>query len=85
MPDCDKCIPPLLPGNEKIANVYLAVRGQVITAGPQGIVVDINYQSLDIVMDMYEIEDKKDCFERVVGLFRTMLAEERNTIPQGVD
>ena len=61
-------MPPLMPENEDIIKVYLAVRGQVIT-GFAG-VIDINYLAVKMLMDLYEIKNQKQCFEGVIDLFK---------------
>ena len=73
-PDCDNCLPPLLPDNEDVVRVFNVVQGQVVTAG-QGKVVDINHAAIHHAIRIYKVVDKKDCFERVTWLFHELLSE----------
>jgi hypothetical protein len=69
-------MPPLLPENEEIIQVYVTVRNQVVTAG-MGEVVDIHFPSLQWVMDLYEVVDQKRCFEKVLHIFHEKLQVQR--------
>lgn len=33
-------------------------------------VIDLDYKSLKFIMDLYEIEDQKRCFELIISMFR---------------
>lgn len=74
-PDCNKCLPPLLPENEDAIRVFVAVQGQVITAGEKGKVVDIDHSSIHASMVMHKVRDRRDCFDKVVTVFHTLLTE----------
>ena len=62
-PDCDECLPPLWPDNALPLEIYLKVQNQHIMgfSGP----VDLNLESLFRVLDLYEVKDKKRCFDLV--------------------
>jgi len=66
--------PELLPSNREVISIYNCVRGQLIVS--TGGVVDLNYPALFAVMELYEIEDRVTCFERVAGVFRYFLNEQ---------
>lgn len=76
IPPCESCMPPLLPENEPVVNVYSLVRNQVVTAG-MGEVVDLNFTSLKTVMDMLEVSDQRRCFEKVLRIFHEKLQRQR--------
>lgn len=70
------CRPFLMEQNEDATKVYLATMNQVVTAG-MGTIVDIDFNAIKFVMELYDIQDKKTCFEKVVGMFRHFLEESK--------
>jgi len=70
-PNCEECIPKILPENREIVNVYLHVHNQHIMgfSGP----VDLNLSSLSFVMDVLDVKDKKYVFEKVHRVYRYIL------------
>jgi hypothetical protein len=66
-PPCDTCMPTILPENMEVFNVFQHAKDQVIVSGGRPVAID--YKSLDIVMNMLEVEDKQTVFERVVSLW----------------
>ena len=64
--DCPRCLPFLLEENEDAALIYMLTQGQLIF-GPKG-PVDINQLAVHEAMKLYRIENKKDCFEKVLRL-----------------
>ena len=73
-PPCDSCIPPLMPENVDAINVYLLVRNQVITVG-MGEVVDLHFPSVKIMMDMLEVKNQRQCFDKVLYIFHDWLKD----------
>jgi hypothetical protein len=65
-PPCKECIPPLMSVNEDARMIYYYTQGQVIVGG-MGTVIDVMYPSIAIAMDMFDVDDKKRCFKRVVA------------------
>jgi hypothetical protein len=63
--------------NEDTAMIYMAVRGQVITRGADGAVIDINHLAVDAAIERNGVEDKKRVFEQVVKTFHHFLKERR--------
>ena len=61
--------------NEDAETVYLAVRDQFIMspAGP----VSINQMAVHAAMDMYEVEDRVGCFEKVLKLYGHFLKKDQ--------
>lgn len=39
--------------------------------------VDLDYNAVKVVMDLYKIENQLDCFQRVVKVWHTMAATDR--------
>lgn len=72
---CEICVPPLLPENEEALLIYLAVQDQLITGfnGPVG----LDQNAIHKAMDLYEIKDRRDCFEKVVALGRHIVGEQQ--------
>jgi len=62
-PDCEECLPPLWPENVLPLEIYLKVQNQHIMgfSGP----VDLNLESLFRVLDLYEVNDKKQYFDLI--------------------
>jgi len=72
--DCKACVPPLLPENEDAEFIYFKVEDQVIFG--MGGAVALNQMAIHSAMDLYEIEDRQDCFEKVVVVGRHMIAKQ---------
>ena len=70
------CIPFLNENNEEAVSVYTMVANQVITAG-MDIIIDIDFNAIDFIMNLYDIKNRKVCFEKVVVLFRHFLEESK--------
>ena len=64
-----------MPENAEAAAVYRAVQGQVVTFfnGERSVVVDLNFPAVQMILDLYEIKDKRKCFEKVVRAFHHFL------------
>lgn len=81
-PPCSECMPELMDENKEAAEVYNMVKGQYITIG-QGEPVDISFQSIIIAMDMLEVQNRKNCFIKVLDVSRTIIGEERENANMG--
>lgn len=46
-------------------------------------VIDLDYKSLKFIMDLYEIEDQKRCFELIISMFRDVQKFRVNTEDTG--
>jgi hypothetical protein len=68
---CRECLPELMLENSDVWRIYAMVSGQLIigAAGPLG----INHNAIHKAMELYEIENKRDCFERVCAISEHML------------
>lgn len=75
---CDTCRVELMEENEDAAMVFVNTRRQVITAGMNGNIIDINLCAVKDVMDAYEIADQKTCMEKVASAFRHFLAKKKS-------
>lgn len=67
-PDCETCVPRLMPANMDAMRIWPVVRWQVVTAG-MGQPVDIDHSSVWKAIEMYRVSDPLRCFESVVMLF----------------
>lgn len=76
-PPCEACKPEILEANEEAVFIYTIVGRQVITAG-LGEVIAINYEAINFTMNLYEIENKQTCFEKVTWLFDYILKETKD-------
>jgi len=72
---CYKCIPEVLDENKDALRVYLMARNQIISVGMGGI-VDISFEAVKFIMDLYEIENQRIVFEKVLGVARYFINEE---------
>lgn len=52
----------------------MTVRGQRITAG-MGQVIGISIPAIEIVMNLYEVKDKRKCLIRVLNTFNHFMKE----------
>ena len=75
-PPCATCWVDLKEENEDAARIFRVVRGQYIVFGER--VVDLNFQSVKVIMDLYNIRDQKACFEKVLNIFHRFLKEKDN-------
>jgi len=66
-------LPPLRPENIDAMTIYKATHDQLIVgvSGP----VAINQTAIHNAMELYEIQDRIDCFEKVVSASRTLLED----------
>ena len=55
--------------NDEALSIYQICSGQLILA-PMGGPIGINILAVKTAMDLYDIEDQKDCMERVLFIFR---------------
>jgi len=59
-------VEPLLEENKEAIFIFSKVLNQAIFAGVDGAPIDLNFQSVDFIMRLYRIENKLDCFEKVL-------------------
>jgi len=62
------CQPVILPRNREAWRIYQTAQTQVVTAG-MGDVIGINFNALEFVMELYGVENRRECFEKVNVLF----------------
>lgn len=74
--DCKKCIPELLSENTDAEQIYLTVQDQLIVG--MGGAIALNQIAIHKAMDLFEIEYKRDCFEKVVMLSRHFIGKEKD-------
>jgi len=67
-PPCKECRVELLEANEDIIEVYNLVRNQVLMA-PSGDTLALNYATLIELLDLLEVEDKKETFFGVLHCY----------------
>lgn len=76
--NCGECMPEALPGNVLILDIFGKVQNQHIMGfnGP----VDLNFESLRFIMDVYDIKDKISVFERVYKAYQTSTRKMREKV-----
>lgn len=72
---CEQCLPEMMPENLDAWKIYMIVSGQLIM-GPGG-PVDLDHNAIHHAMNLYGIENKRDCFERVMTLGRHLIAKKQ--------
>jgi len=74
-PPCENCFVDLMEENRQASQIYQLCRGQVITVGEQ--VIDLNYQTVKTMMDLYGVKDQRETFEKITRTFHHFLSKER--------
>jgi len=72
-PPCETCRVELVDENQEAAKVFMMTRNQVVSVGGQ--VADISIPAVKIVMDLYQVRNQRECFEKVRGLFLAMMSK----------
>lgn len=72
-PPCEKCRETPLEENKDAINIFFLIRHQLIMGmnGP----VDINHQAIHEAMKLYNIKNKRECFEKVLFLSNWWIGE----------
>lgn len=73
-PDCDSCIPPILPENENAFEVYELVKRQAIYVGMNGVPVELDFKALAFTMQMLGVDDRPGCFVKVRKIWHHILS-----------
>ena len=73
--DCLTCIPQILPANVDAEKIYMIVQDQYIMS--MGGAVAVNQMAIHAAMDLYEIENRVACFEKVLMLCRKILSDDK--------
>ena len=58
-----------MPENEEAVAIYAQVRSQAIYVGMDAVAVDLDYGAVQFVMDLNEVENKFDCFHKVLMMW----------------
>lgn len=72
-PPCETCRIETLAENEEALKIFMVVRNQLIS-GPMS-VIDINHLAIHAAMDLYNIKNRRQCFEKVIQLAGWWLAK----------
>jgi hypothetical protein len=64
-----------LPENVDAAQVYMAARGQIVTRGMEGVIVDISIPAIESAMRIFNVKDMIDCLQKVRRTFYHFLKE----------
>jgi hypothetical protein len=76
-PPCESCRVELREENEEAARIYQLVRRQIITFfnGEVDKEIDLNFASVNTVMDIYNVKNKLECFNKVIRAYYHFLGE----------
>lgn len=66
-PPCETCKPVSLEENANAINIFFLVRTQLII-NTDGYPIDIIHQAIHEAIKLYEIKNKKECFEKVLKM-----------------
>ena len=69
--------------DKEVFEIFNIVQSQAIFAGMDGMPVDLDFRALEFVFDLYEIEDRKTVFERVIKLWRHVIKLQRDKAKNG--
>ena len=75
--DCNSCVPPRLSANEDAEKIYMVVQDQLILGGMGGAVA-VNQMAIHAAMELYNVADKRACFDKVVMVSRAVTKAERD-------
>ena len=70
-------VEPLLSEHEDAIFIFGQVRNQAIFVGMEAVPVDLDYNAVKLVMDLYEIENQRECFEKVLRAWHCVAAIDR--------
>jgi len=70
--DCKICLPDCYEENIEAEKIFMVVRDQYIMSGMGGPIA-INQVAIHQAMELYDIEYKRDCFDKVVNVGRKFL------------
>ncbi len=76
-PPCETCRVDLMEENREAVEMYMLVKRQVITAGETNEVIDLNYQTVKTMMDLYRVKDQRAVFQKVCAAFHHFLNKDR--------
>lgn len=78
-PPCEDCRVELLDENDEAARVYQVVQSQTVTRfnGQHDEVIDLDFNAVKAIMDLYGVRDQRTCFEKVRRTFFHFLNEAR--------
>ena len=71
---CAVCTPPLMPENEDAVRIFMIVQNQFIMSGMGGPVA-IDQVAIHEAMRLYQIRDRRRCFEQVLELASWRIGE----------
>lgn len=82
--DCPACLPPLFDENKDAAFIWRVVHRQYIMA-EGGWIVDINHAAIHAAMTLYEVEDQRDCFEKVLFIAAHEIKRQNDELKQAIE
>ena len=65
-PPCDTCRPAYFEENDDAVKIFFLIRNQLIMGNE--VVIDINHQAIHEAMKLYEIKNRRECFEKVLAM-----------------
>ena len=67
-PPCETCWVDLMPENEDAIRIFNLVRYQLVMAS--GGAVDLLHEAIHRAMELYQVRNRRECFEKVLTLGR---------------
>ena len=71
-------VEPLLEENEDAIFVFGQVRNQAIYGGMDAVPIDLRLDAVKFVMDLYDIENPRECYEKVIKAWHHVAAIDRS-------
>ena len=65
-PPCDTCRPAYFEENADAIKIFFLIRNQLIMGSEMPI--DISHHAIHEAMKLYEIKNRKECFEKVLAM-----------------
>ena len=62
--------------NKDALDVYLMIQNQLIIAGMNGVILDVDFNAIKFILDLYDIANKKIIFEKVIKVARHFINED---------
>lgn len=80
VPPCGECWVDLAAENQEAAAIYQLCRGQIRTRhnGQHDEVIDLDYVAVKMVMELYQIKNQRECFDKVRSTFYHFLNKQRD-------
>ena len=74
-PPCETCRVELMEENQDAAEIFMLVRGQIISLEER--VVDLSIPAVKIIMDQHGVKNQRECMAKIFRTFHYFLNKQR--------